>query len=114
MGRYEIPAAGGLLLCLFCQGFKNLSLRYLAIYSVGTLIAYSIVKYKTPWCIISFIWPFTFSFGAAVLLVPLTYKRVVYLVSAILLTGSLGYCVWLNYFRCTTESAPYVYAQTYT
>src|SRR5438093_5754257 len=111
--RYEWPVLAGLVLCLFSVRFKNVALRYLTIYSVGTLIAYSIVKYKTPWCIISFIWPFTFSFGAAVLLVPLTYKRVVYLVSAILLTGSLGYCVWLNYFRCTTETEPYVYVQTY-
>jgi len=113
IARYEWPVLAGLVLCLFSVRFKNVALRYLAIYSVGTLIAYSIVKYKTPWCIISFIWPFTFSFGAAVLLVPLTYKRVVYLVSAILLTGSLGYCVWLNYFRCTTETEPYVYVQTY-
>src|SRR6266705_1257031 len=113
IARYEWPVLAGLVLCLFSVRFKNVALRYLAIYSVGTLIAYSIVKYKTPWCIISFIWPFTFIFGAAVLLVPLTYKRVVYLVSAILLTGSLGYCVWLDYFRCTTETEPYVYVQTY-
>src|SRR5436190_15905124 len=113
IARYEWPVLAGLVLCLFSVRFKNVALRYLAIYSVGTLIAYSIVKYKTPWCIISFIWPFTFSFGAADLLVPLTYKRVVYLVSVILLTGSLGYCVWLNYFRCTTETETYVYVQTY-
>ena len=113
IARCEWPVLGGLVVCLFSIRFKNVALRYLAIYGVGTVIAYSIVKYKTPWCIISFIWPFTFSFGAAVLLVPLTYKRVVYLVSAILLTGSLGYCVWLNYFRCTTETEPYVYVQTY-
>jgi len=113
IARYEWPVLGGLVVCLFSIRFKNVALRYLAIYGVGTVIAYSIVKYKTPWCIISFIWPFTFIFGAAVLLVPLTYKRVVCLVSAILLTGSLGYCVWLNYFRCTTETEPYVYVQTY-
>ena len=59
----------GLILCPFCQKFKNLSLRYLAIYGVGSLVAYSLVKYKTPWCIISFGWPFLFIFGAAILLV---------------------------------------------
>ena len=66
---YELPMLAGLILCVFCQKFKNLSLRYLAIYGVGTLFAYSYVKYKTPWCIISFGWPFLFIFGAAVLLV---------------------------------------------
>jgi len=113
IARYEWPVLGGLVVCLFSIRFKNVALRYLAIYGVGTVIAYSIVKYKTPWCIISFIWPFTFIFGAAAALTPLIYKRVVYVVSAILLTGSLGYCVWLNYFRCTTDTEPYVYVQTY-
>ena len=32
---------------------------------------------------------------------------------AILLCGSLGWTVWLNYFRCTTDTEPYVYVQTY-
>ena len=113
IARCEWPVLGGLVVCLFSIRFKNVALRYFAIYGVGTVIAYSIVKYKTPWCIISFIWPFTFIFGAAAALTPLIYKRVVYVVSAILLTGSLGYCVWLNYFRCTTDTEPYVYVQTY-
>src|ERR1700736_158230 len=110
---YEWPVLAGLILCLFSIRFKQTALRYLAIYGVGTVMAYSIVQYKTPWCIISFIWPFTFAFGAAVLIAPLIYKRLVYLISAILLAGSLGYCIWLNYFRCTTETEPYVYVQTY-
>jgi uncharacterized protein (TIGR03663 family) len=113
IGRYEIPAAAGLFLCLFCQGFKNLSLRYLAIYGVGTLIAYSIVKYKTPWCIISFIWPFLFIFGAAVLLIRPRYRAATYATYAVLLCFSLGSAIWLNYFRCTTDTEPYVYVQTY-
>ena len=54
-----------LAVALFAQFFKSVSLRYLAVYGVGTLIAYSIVKYKTPWCIISIVWPFLFTFGAA-------------------------------------------------
>src|SRR5438105_13929407 len=99
----------GLILCLFSLRFTQMPLRYLPIYLLRTVMAYSIVKYKTPWCIISFIWPFIFIFGAAVLI----YKRVAYLISAILLAGSLGYCIRLNYFRCTTETEPYVYVQTY-
>ena len=38
---YELPMLVGLILCLFCQKFKNLSLRYLAIYGAGSLVAYS-------------------------------------------------------------------------
>ena len=67
--------SAGLILCVFCQQLKNFSLRYLAIYGVGTLIAYSYVKYKTPWCIISFVWPFLSSLAAAVLLVRPKYLR---------------------------------------
>jgi uncharacterized protein (TIGR03663 family) len=113
IARYEWPVLAGLVVCLFSIRFKQMALRYLAIYGAGTVMAYSIVKYKTPWCIISFIWPFTFLFGAAALITPLIYRRAVYLISAVLLTGSLGYCIWLNYFRCTTETELYVYVQTY-
>jgi uncharacterized protein (TIGR03663 family) len=110
---YELPALAGLILCIFCLRFKNVSLRYLAIYGVGTLIAYSIVHYKTPWCIISIIWPFLFMFGAAMLALPSKYRRPANVISAILLFASLGSEIWLNYFHCTTETEPYVYVQTY-
>jgi uncharacterized protein (TIGR03663 family) len=110
IARYEWPVLAGLILCLFCQRFKTVSLRYLAIYGVGTLIAYSIVNYKTPWCIISVIWPLLFIFGAALLVIPLRYGRPI---MAILLCASLGSTIWLNYFRCTTDTEPYVYVQTY-
>jgi uncharacterized protein (TIGR03663 family) len=113
IARYEWLVLVGLLLCLFCQQFKNVSLRYLAIYGVGTLIAYSIVKYKTPWCIISFIWPFLFILGAAVLVIPLRYRLATYVISAVMVCASLGSTIWLNYFRCTTDTEPYVYVQTY-
>src|SRR5919198_88765 len=75
---YELPMLAGLILCVFCQKFKNLSLRYLAIYGVGTLIVYSYIKYKTPWCIISFGWPFLFVFGGVVLLVRPKHLRIAY------------------------------------
>jgi uncharacterized protein (TIGR03663 family) len=113
MARYEWPVLGGVVVSFSAIRFKNMALRYLAIYGVGTLMAYSIVKYKTPWCIISFIWPFTFIFGAATLIIAAAYRTITYLVSAVMLAGSLLYCVWLNYFRCTTDTEPYVYVQTY-
>lgn len=110
---YELPALAGLVLCVFCLRFKNISLRYLAIYGVGTLMAYSIVNYKTPWCIISFAWPFLFVFGAAVLAIPDRFRRLTNIVSAIFLLQSLTSAIWLNYFHCTTDKEPYVYVQSY-
>ena len=163
MTRYELPATAGLLFCILALRFQNLFLRYLAIYSVGTLIAYSIVKYKTPWCIISFIWPFLFTFGAlvtnasmrfstriyswlalvlfgllsfafiyeqehtnfnyawpyvliggaAIVLAMLWSEAIATIVAGLLLVTSLGHSIWLNYFRCSTDTEPYVYVQSY-
>src|SRR6266436_4599572 len=110
---YEPPMLAGLILCLFCQKFKNLSVRYLAIYGVGSLVAYSYVKYKTPWCIISFGWPFLFVLGAWVLLVRPKNLRKVYVTIGILLCLSLGRSIWLNYFRCSSPTETYAYVQTY-
>ena len=159
---YELPVMVGVILCLFTLRLKNISLRYLAIYGVGTLIVYSYVHYKTTWCVISIIWPFVFIFGAALLLTPLRYqfetyailglvlcaalgwtigysiwvnsnytwlfpfifglailliglrhRRAVYAIFAIVLCASLGSTISLNYLRCTTDTEPYVYVQTY-
>jgi hypothetical protein len=110
---YEPPVLVGLAVCLSCQFFKNLSLRYLAIYGVGTLLAYSIIKYKTPWCIISIIWPLLFIFGALPAILPAGLRRIASIYAAVLLTASLGLSIRLNYFRCTTDTEPYVYVQTY-
>ncbi|PZR76740.1 MAG: hypothetical protein DLM73_01745 [Chthoniobacterales bacterium] len=111
--RYEQPVLLGLVLCLFCQLFKHVGVRYLAIYGVGTLMAYSIVHYKTPWCIISIIWPFLFVFGAVLALVPLRYRPSALVGAGALLWVSLTLSVRLNYFKCTTDTEPYVYVQTY-
>ncbi|MEY2519609.1 MAG: hypothetical protein QOF24_1368 [Verrucomicrobiota bacterium] len=113
VARYEQPILLGLGLSLLCLFLKNVSLRYLAIYGGGTLIAYSIVKYKTPWCIISFVWPFLFLFAAMLHFIPLTYRKAGYLMAGIFLATSLGLSVRLNYFHCTTDTEPYVYVQTY-
>jgi hypothetical protein len=88
-------------------------LRYLAIYGVGTVMAYSIVAYKTPWCIISIVWPLLFVFGLAVVLWGGMYRRIASPVAALAVAFSLGYSILLNYFRSTSFAEPYVYVQTY-
>src|SRR4030095_6033470 len=110
---YELPMLAGLILCLFCQKFKNLSVRYLAIYGAGSLVAYSYVKYKTPWCIISFGWPFLFVFGAVILLVRPKHLQIAYRAVVILLCISFGTSIWLNYFRGSSPDEPCAYIQHY-
>ena len=133
IGRYEWPVALGLCACALAPFFKSLSVRYLAIYGVGTLLAYSIVHYKTPWCIISIVWPFLFMFGVAIVGIALQHRLRAWITGIALLSVSLGSAIWLNYFRCSTytqddwdktksavenvahffTTEPYVYVQTY-
>jgi uncharacterized protein (TIGR03663 family) len=133
VARYEWPVCAGLILCGVTLLFRTLTMRFLAIMGVGTFMAYSVVHYKTPWCIISIIWPLLFAFGGFVLLVPRTRLVVSSIVASILLLVSLGYAISLNYFRCSSfieanwdskrplttniraffNAEPYVYVQTY-
>jgi uncharacterized protein (TIGR03663 family) len=120
---YELPMLVGLILSfvlgvglLFRRQFSkkfNVSLRYLAIYGVGSLVAYSIVKYKTPWCVISFGWPLLYVFGAATLFVRQKHLRLAQRTIGVLLAISLASSIWLNYFRCSSPDEPYAYVQTY-
>ena len=65
--RYEWPVLVGLFWSLRAlRPGMNRFARLVAIYGCGALVGYSIVPYKTPWCVISLIWPFMILFGCAV------------------------------------------------
>ncbi|PYL01337.1 MAG: hypothetical protein DME32_09270 [Verrucomicrobia bacterium] len=133
IARYEWPVCAGLILCGLTFLLRTLTLRFLVVMGVGTFIGYSIIHYKTPWCIISIIWPLLFAFGAFVILVPRTRLVVSSVIACILLLVSLGSAISLNYFRCSSfieanwdsnrslttkireffNAEPYVYVQTY-
>ncbi len=92
--RYEWPIFIGLLVCCACQFFKNYVIRYLAIYGVGVFAAYSIIHYKTPWIIISIVWPllFVFAAGAVALKVP---RRAFFIVALAAL--GFGFGLFVSY-----------------
>ena len=133
IARYEWPVCAGLLLSGLCLLFRDISLRYLAITGTGVFIAYSIVHYKTPWCIISIVWPFLFVFGAWLMIIPAQRLLLPAFITGILLASSLISAITLNYYRCSTftdlnwdsdksvlsnlnsffAAEPYVYVQTY-
>lgn len=113
IARYEIPVLLGLAACAVCQFYRDIYVRYLTIYGVGTLVAYSLVPYKTPWCIISIVWPLLFLFGAGIVLLEEKARTFARVVAALALIVSLGLCIRLNFYRCTTDTEPYVYVQTY-
>jgi hypothetical protein len=117
MGRYEWPVLIGAVAASVFVAMPNTSrfLRWLAIFAGGTLAAYSIIAYKTPWCLIAWGWPFFLVFGVAVdLLMQRLDRYVVGGLAAVILLISLGQCRTLNFERFADETEPYVYVQTTT
>lgn len=119
MGRYEWPALLGLFYSLraLLPGMNRLN-RLIAIYGLGSLVAYSLVSYKTPWCIISILWPFFFLYGEGVKAVIGRFReqpgRLALVASLALapLIASLGISISLNFYRPVDATEPYVYVQT--
>lgn len=114
MFRYEWPALFGLLFVVRLAWPSPTLQRYLAIYGLGVLIAYSIVPYKTPWCIISILWPFLLLFGCALEEMKKRFRWVFItpVVAAVLLGGSFFMTIRLNWHHFADPNEPYVYVQT--
>lgn len=110
LSRYEWPALAGLVWSVRYAWPAPAAPRLLAITGAGILLAYSLVPYKTPWCMASIVWPWFLFFGAAVATAAAAPAR--YL-AALLLAASLGWSVRLNFFRYEDDAEPYVYVQTY-
>ena len=111
---YEWFAVAGLLFSFrFILG-GNPALRFLAIYGLGVLLAYSIVPYKTPWCIISIAWPFLF-LGAALL--EFIAKQLNRLVAVLVALPLFAHAAWksydLNFVKFDNAKELYVYVQTF-
>lgn len=120
MCRYEWPALVGFAACFRYLAKSDARLRYIAIYAGGVLYAYSIIPYKTPWCIISILWPFLLLFGAILSegIKAFEVKKgaawLLALIAAPVLLASLGKSIYLNFYHYTDEKEPYVYVQTYS
>jgi len=115
MARYEWPAFAGLIACVRYIWPSDARLRYTAIMAGGVLLAYSIIPYKTPWCIISIIWPFYLVLGAILSEASQRWKKLLlpWAPAVPLLTASLFSAWRLNFQNFTDDKEPYVYVQTY-
>ena len=114
IARYEWPALLGLgaVAGLAIKGTCRFT-RYLAIYGCGTLTAYSIIAYKTPWCAIVLIWPFFFLFGMAVhRLLDVLDRWTIAVMTALVFGYSFAASWSLNFRHFADEEEPYVYVQT--
>jgi len=115
MARYEWPALAGLAACAWYIRPSDARLRYIAIMAGGVLLAYSVIPYKTPWCIISILWPFYLILGAFLAECAERWKSPLFLwaPAAPLLAASLISAWGLNFVNFTDDKEPYVYVQTY-
>jgi len=112
--RYEWPACLGLLAALLTVWPRTPRFpRALAIYGCGALAAYSIIRYKTPWCIVSLTWPFLLLFGTRTAAAVRKLGWPAAAAAAVLLAANLAYATVLNFFRYTDATEPYVYVQTF-
>ena len=114
--HYEWPALAGMVFSLFYIWPKSdRFIRYLMIYAWGTFTVYSIVRYKTPWCIITIMWPFLFVFGhfTAQLLDVKKWNLAAVPATALLLLASFFVSARLSFFHYVDDSEEYVYVQTF-
>jgi 4-amino-4-deoxy-L-arabinose transferase-like glycosyltransferase len=114
LGRYEWPALLGLIAApwLAWRG-SSLATRGLALTSLAALTVYSVIAYKTPWCLAALMWPWHLVFGVAVVHVWREWDRwLAALLAAPALALSLSLSLDLNFHKFTDETEPYVYVQT--
>lgn len=91
--------------------------RFLAIYTVAVMMAYTIISYKTPWCLLNFLLGMILlaGVGAAFLLRSIRVKTFRAGLFLLLTLGCahLGWQGWaLNFRYAADQRNPYVYAHT--
>jgi uncharacterized protein (TIGR03663 family) len=119
---YEWPSLFALILTPVWLFVGTRPARVFALTGFGLWLAYSLIPYKTPWCIIGFIWPLAMSLGFAIeialrneallrrhLKVPV--RALVFTIFVFLLSVSLCKAIRLNFFHEHDFSEPYVYVQ---
>jgi uncharacterized protein (TIGR03663 family) len=115
MTKFEWPALLGFL--VFPVGFRaaTRSVRMLGLTGGLLLLIYSLIRYKTPWCILSFSWIFTI-LSAAFLLHWLQGRWRVLV--AVFLAGGAGWSLYQSvdaaYLNPDQDGHPYIYGQTYS
>ncbi len=112
--NYEYIATCGLLISIFFIPRLSKWSKFLAIYGCILLIVYSLISYKTPWCIISLLWPFYFIFSEfAESFLNTEWKKEVIVLLISLFIFSLYMNIKLNFISYDDKKEPYVYVHTF-
>lgn len=118
MWEIEAPilllAALGVLFALIGQ--RNRFVVFASFWALGISLAYTLIPYKTPWLMVSFVLPMTIVGGHAVdemLRNRLPSVRVLGVLVLSVVVGVAGWQSWsLNFVRFDDQRMPYVYAHT--
>lgn len=97
---------------MFAAPLKCPRLRFLALYGLASLAAYSFVSYKTPWCVINLLWPFYFLLGH--LFDRMTFHsdgRAVLALGGILAVAPIADAYRINFSDPVNPDEPYIYVQ---
>ena len=99
-----------------CQGNVTF-MRIIAFYTAGLTLIYTVLSYKTPWCLLGFLHGMILlaGVGAAALLRACQPRSLKWTAGIFLLAGSaqLAWQAWRASFPyCASQFNPYVYAQT--
>ena len=87
--------------------------EYIAFYAAAAFIAYTIIPYKTPWCLIAIIAPFYLLFGIGLEAAIRTVDRYVFASGGLVFGLIAAISTWeLNFRNFADEAEPYAYVQT--
>lgn len=114
IARYEWPFLLALLSALIYWKTVSATAHIAAVWAVGTIVAYSLIPYKTPWCILSMMPAMSLTVGAFLSVPFLSLKSsLISVCSALALVASpLPYSIYLNFRAFDDPKEPYVYVQT--
>lgn len=121
LARFEWPGMLGLLSIPVLALSVPRTMRLVGIYALGVVLAYSIIPYKTPWCILAILPHLLLCAGFLldkIASLQRTHKMNASMVGAMLVgTLAVGHSVSeslrVNFREFTNDAHPYVYVQTY-
>ena len=116
-GQYEWVGAAGLAGAFIGVVGRSWKLRFLSLLALVNGLIYSWIPYKTPWCIISMLWPFIFIAGIWMEYVfdkfPRRYSPVLlsFLAVTVVMIGRSATVAYSLNFVHYADNSPYVYVQ---
>lgn len=114
MTRYEWPFLIAMVAAVIYWNVAGYVGHVMIFWACGTILAYSLIPYKTPWCILSMMPSMSLVVGIFLSYPFLSFRRVrVGVISALVVSSStLPYAIHLNFKEFDNPKEPYVYVQT--